>query len=143
MANIGKIGTKVMSGLNHASLSKYANNPEIYIKDTQHLFKIANVIISDKVLEDRVLDTFWRSGASLLGKRISGPYFLSGAVPAFLVRCRLLVGTDSGSRWVGRLYRRVSDAVLLSRVGGSLYSGFFVRVVATVGLETGEGAGCG
>ncbi len=35
MANIGKIGTKVMSGLNHASLSKYANNPEIYIKDTQ------------------------------------------------------------------------------------------------------------
>ena len=28
-------------------------------------------------------------------------------------------------------------------VGGSLYSGFFVRVVATVGLETGEGAGCG
>ena len=27
--------------------------------------------------------------------------------------------------------------------GGSLYSGFFVRVVATVGLETGEGAGCG
>ena len=34
-------------------------------------------------------------------------------------------------------------AVLLSRVGGSLYSGFFVRVVATVGLETGEGAGCG
>ena len=49
----------------------------------------------------------------------------------------------AGSRWVGRLYRRVSDAVLLSRVGGSLYSGFFVRVVATVGLETGEGAGCG
>lgn len=40
-------------------------------------------------------------------------------------------------------YIGVSDAVLLSRVGGSLYSGFFVRVVATVGLETGEGAGCG
>ena len=41
MANIGKIGTKVMSWLNHASLSKYANNPEIYINDTQHLLKKA------------------------------------------------------------------------------------------------------
>ena len=37
----------------------------------------------------------------------------------------------------------VTGGVLLSGVGGSLYSGFFVRVVATVGLETGEGAGCG
>ena len=48
MANIGKIGTKVMSELNHASLSKYANNPEIYIKDTQHLLKKAKVLNSDK-----------------------------------------------------------------------------------------------
>ncbi len=77
-----------------------------------------------KDLEDRVVDTFWRSGASLLGKRISAN-FLSGAVPAFLVRCRLLVGTDSGSRWVGHYIAEYSDAVLLSRVGGRLYSALF------------------
>ena len=43
-----KLEQKLCRDLIHAPLSKYANNPEIYIKDTQHLLKKAKVLNSDK-----------------------------------------------------------------------------------------------
>lgn len=48
MVNFAKIGTKAMSGLNYSSLSKYANNPKVYIKDTQHILKESKVLNADK-----------------------------------------------------------------------------------------------
>ena len=54
MANIGKIGTKVMAGFDRISLAKYANDPKIFtankekILNTDKFERLANEINATK-----------------------------------------------------------------------------------------------